>query len=265
MQKIQTKGSDGNITYWVSKDIDHDKDTVFFLHGLTADHTMFNQQVEYFKQEYNIISWDAPAHGQSRPYGSFTYENAANDLKKIIVECGLTNIILIGQSMGGYISQAFICRFPNMVKAFISIDSTPYGNYYSKSDIWWLRQIEWMSKLFPEKTLKSAMSKQNAITKYGQANMMEMVSRYSKSEICHLMGIGYAGFLEDNRELKMSCPVILMVGEKDRTGKVKVYNKEWAKRTGYELIWIPNAAHNSNVDNAKIVNEHISIFLENLN
>ena len=78
------------------------------------------------------------------------------------------------------------------------------------------------------------------------------------------MKIGYAGFLEDNRPLEIPSPAILLVGEKDRTGKVKAYNREWARRAGFPLIWIPNAAHNSNVDNPEAVNLEIKKFIKNI-
>ena len=94
--------------------------------------------------------------------------------------------------------------------------------------------------------------------------MLEMVSYYKKAELCHLMRIGYAGFLEDNKELQISCPLLLLVGEKDTTGRVKQYNKEWSKRTGTKITWIPDAAHNSNVDNPDFVNYCIGKFLMNL-
>ena len=264
MQRTKMKDSIGHIVYWKSDVFDLSRDTLFFLHGLTADHTMFAQQFPYFAASHNIIAWDAPAHGESRPYPEFTYENAANALKKILDECGVTTVTLIGQSMGGFISQAFICRYPEMVKGFVAIDSTPYGDYYSKSDLWWLRQIEWMSKLFSEKMLKSTIAKQNAVTEIGRANMAAMIDEYSKTELCHLMGIGYAGFLNDNRVCEISCPVLLVVGKMDHTGKVKAYNRTWAKRTGYPLIWIPDAAHNSNVDNPAAVNETIMHFIQNI-
>ena len=48
------------------------------------------------------------------------------------------------------------------------------------------------------------------------------------------------------------------------TGKVKAYNDAWAKHTGYPLFRIPNAAHNSNVDNPAAVNGIIADFLRNL-
>lgn len=53
------------------------------------------------------------------------------------------------------------------------------------------------------------------------------------------MGIGYTGFLEDNKELQIHCPLLLLVGEKDNTGKVKQYNKEWSKELEQRLPGFP--------------------------
>ncbi len=263
MKQSFVKNESGTVYYW-NTEIDPMKKTLFFLHGLTANHTMFEKQVNFFKDTYNVIVWDAPAHGKSRPYNNFSYENAAAVLLQILNELQIKEIVLIGQSMGGYIAQSFIARYPEKVIGFVSIDSTPFGDYYSKSDIWWLKQIEWMCKPFSEKLLKVSMAKQNAVTKVGRENMLEMVSDYEKEELCHLMGIGYAGFLDDNRELQLSCPALILVGEKDNTGKVKQYNKAWSKRAGIKITWIPNAAHNSNVDNPEFVNCCIGEFLESI-
>lgn len=265
MQERQVHTPYGNIAYWASHSFDEKRKTLFFLHGLTADHTMFEPQITFFEKDFNIIAWDAPAHGQSRPYDRFNYENAANGMKQILDEYGISKVILIGQSMGGFIAQAFICRYPDFVSAFVAIDSTPYGDYYSELDIFWLRQIEWMSKLFTEKILKSLIVRQSAITKTGKKNMKEMIDRYDKAELCQLMGAGYACFLNDNRELHISCPVLLIAAEKDKTGKVKSYNREWAKRNGFPIVWIPNARHNSNVDNPVVVNDNIMNFIKALN
>lgn len=68
-----------------------------------------------------------------------------------------------------------------------------------------------MCKLFPEKLLKKSMAKQNAVTKARQDNMLEKLREYGKLELCHLIGIGYAGFLEDNRELNITCPSLILV------------------------------------------------------
>lgn len=101
MLKSKIKDPVGEIVFWKSDVFDLSRDTLFFLHGLTADHTMFDQQFPEFEKEYNIITWDAPAHGESRPYPDFNYGNAAAGVKKILEVCGVRKVILIGQSMEG--------------------------------------------------------------------------------------------------------------------------------------------------------------------
>ena len=122
----------GTVYYWISDIWKSYRDTLFFLHGMTADHSMFQRQYEYFSGKYNIIAWDAPAHGKSRPFSDFTYEKAALIAKKILETLKLTESVFIGQSMGGFITQSVIKRYPDSVCGFIAIDSTPFGErYYS--------------------------------------------------------------------------------------------------------------------------------------
>ena len=76
--------ADGKVYYWVSENMIKDRKNLFFLHGMTGDHTMFAQQYEYFNDKYNIILWDTPAHGKSRPFNNFDYEICAISVKKNI-------------------------------------------------------------------------------------------------------------------------------------------------------------------------------------
>ena len=78
------------------------------------------------------------------------------------------------------------------------------------------------------------------------------------------MGIGYSGFLEENCDLSLEIPVLILVGENDRTGKVRQYCKAWHEKTGYPLHVIKNAAHNSNIDNYKQVNNEIEKYINTL-
>ena len=252
----------GNVFYWESETWDAGKDTLFFLHGLTADHSMFEGQIPAFAPDFNLLTWDTPAHGKSRPFANFDFGDTSEYIRSILDKHSVDQVILVGQSLGGFLSQSFIKRYPGRVKYFVSIDSTPYGfGYYSGSDIWILKQVEWMARLCPFQWMKKAMAKQVSTTRRAYENMMQMLSPYNKRELCHLMGLGYAGFLDDNCELKIPCPVLLILGEKDRTGKVAQYNKAWAGQTGYPLSIIKGAAHNVNVDKPDEVNACIRRFL----
>ncbi|MCM1524095.1 MAG: alpha/beta hydrolase [Ruminococcus sp.] len=266
MRESFIETADGRVYYFLSEKWLENAVTVIFLHGMTADHTMFEDQYGYFGKAYNIIAWDAPAHGRSRPFKDMTYPKAAKILADIMDLCSIRSAFIAGQSMGGYIAQSFIMRYPERVRGFIGIDTTPYGDgYYSPSDIFLLRRIEPLARLYPLNVLKKAMAKQVCVTSKGRENMLAMLSPYGKDELCRLMGMGYAAFLDDNRPLSIPCPVLIILGEKDRTGKVKSYCRQWAKRTGYPIEIIKNACHNSNADNPEAVNRVIDDFINKIN
>lgn len=252
----------GRTCYWVSR-CNSDINLVF-LPGLTANHRLFEKQINNFKSKYNIVVWDCPAHGKSRPYSKFTYSNVAAELKEILDIEKIEQAIFVGQSLGGMIAQYFINTYPTMALGLISIDSAPFGDYYSKTDLFWLKQLEWMCKLFPDKTLRKSMAKMCGVTSYSQNKMIEMLSDYTKNELCHLMYIGEAAFIPENVEMELPCKVLLILGEKDKVGKVSQYNKRWAEKTNYPLRVIKNAAHNSNDDQPEIINELIEDFICNL-
>lgn len=263
MKEAQLRTPRGDVWYLRSEPFRADRPTMVLLHGLTADHTLFDRQIPCFVAAYNLIVWDAPAHGRSRPYEDFSYANAAEDLKRILDDNGVARAVFIGQSMGGFIIQYFLLRYPERAEAFVGVDTCPYGErYYSKSDRWWLRQIEWMAKFYPTGLLKRSVAKQCTRSAYAFCNMRAALAPYEKNELCRLMGIGMAGFLTDNRDMQIGCPLLILCGEHDRTGKVKRYCRAWAEDTGAPLVMIPEAAHNANADNPARVNAAICAFLK---
>ena len=76
----------GTVYYWISENWSSSNETVFFFPGLTADHSMYDPQIEYFEGTYNLIVWDAPCHGKSRPYLDFSFENTSNIILRILHE-----------------------------------------------------------------------------------------------------------------------------------------------------------------------------------
>lgn len=255
----------GRVYYWIGRPGARDRGALVFLHGLTADHRLFEKQTEHFAKTWTVIAWDAPAHGCSRPYGDFSYAHCAEDLKAILDAEEIASAVLVGQSAGGFAAQFFIGRWPERASGFVSIDSCPVGAaYYSASDLWWLRQAEWMSRCFPAGALRRALSRACAATPDARESMDAMLAQYDKDELCRLMGLGFAGFRRENADLRLSCPVCLMLGDADRTGKVAQYNRAWQKKEGFPLHVIPGAAHNANADNAPEVNRLLTEFLDAL-
>lgn len=265
MDKLTEKSisSAHGTTYYWTNDI-RSCFALVFLPGLTADHSLFELQLSCFENEYKVLTWDCPCHGRSRPYDEFSYATVCGELDRILETEGVDRAVFIGQSLGGMIAQYYIDCHPEKAVGFVSIDSVPFGDYYSRSDMFWLSQLEWMCRLFPDKLLRTSMAKMCGVTERAQKRMLEMLSGYTKNELCHLMYIGEAAFIPENRNTDIRCRCILLLGERDRVGKVAAYSREWARRTGFPLIMIEGASHNANDDQPDRANAIICDFLKSV-
>ena len=145
----------GDIAYWVSRKGSPDKPWLVFLPGLTADHRLFTPQIAAFEDKANLLVWDAPSHGESRPFElAWTLDDLARWLHGILEREGIARPILVGQSLGGYIAQAYLDLFPGQAAGFISIDSAPLKRrYFHGWEIWALRHTHLMYLSIPWKTL----------------------------------------------------------------------------------------------------------------
>lgn len=258
----------GTIVYWVSKVADH-APWLVFLPGLSADHRLFDKQLEALAREYNCFVWDAPAHGQSRPFAlRFTMDDLSRYLHEIFAAEGIKSPVLIGQSLGGYIAQVYMALYPNTVSGFISIDSCSLQRkYYSWWELALLRHTKWMYLSIPWKLLLWWGILGTATTEYGRALMGEIWSVYEKVEFCELADHGYrivVEAIESGHDYTLHCPALLICGEKDAAGSAKRYNREWTKLDHIPMKWIPGAGHNSNTDAPEVVNGLIRGFVESL-
>ncbi len=265
MEHKQIQSEKGNVHYWIRKNENDSAKCIVFTHGLTANHIMFDKQVEYFSSKYTVITWDVPLHGLSRPYNNFSYKQTAIELNQILEKENIYKVILVGMSMGGYPSQMFASMFSRKVEAFVALDTTPFGTrYYSKADLWWLKQVAPMAKWFSDHMLRKSMAKSVSKTQYSYDTMLKMLKPLSKKEIIEQMGIAYGQFAIENKDIEFSFPTLILLGDSDKTGKVKKYCKDWAKHTGYPFHIIQNAAHFSNGDNPNQVNCEIERFINEL-
>lgn len=264
MEHKQINTPNGTVHYWVEA-AQGNSDCIVFTHGVTADSTMFEKQISFFSGKFTIIVWDVPMHGLSRPYQNFSYLDTARILHDILVTEKIDMAVLVGMSMGGYPSQHFAALYPNMVKGFVALDTTPIGLcYYSGSDLWWLRQVAPMARCFPSWLLRKSMALSVSRTKYSYDKMLSMLRPLSKAEIIGQMRIAYEYFPRENKDVDFKFPVLILVGENDSTGRVKAYCIEWAKRTGYPLHFIKRAKHFANGDNPEQVNYEIERFIGSL-
>lgn len=258
----------GTIHYWVSEKIDEKRHTLVFLPGLTADHRLFDKQIAHFKDKENLFVWDAPGHAASWPFAmDFTLMDKAKWLDEILKKEGIEQPVIIGQSMGGYVGQAYAQLFPEKLKGFVSVDSAPLQRQYVTGvEIWLLKRMEPVYRHYPWKSLLKSGTKGVATSEYGRKLMLDMMMEYDgdQARYAKISGQGFrilAEAMEADLPYKIQCPALLICGEHDHAGSCIRYNKAWHKNTGIPLEWIKGAGHNSNTDAPETVNALIEKIL----
>ena len=260
----------GEIHYYITK-IDREEKTLIFLPGLTADHRLFDKQIEYFEGKYSVLVWDAPGHASSWPFSfDFSLADKATWLNEIMDKEGIKEPVIIGQSMGGYLGQAYMEQFPGRLKGFISIDSAPLQRaYITGIELWLLKRMEPVYRCYPWKALLKSGSEGVATSVYGRKLMYDMMMVYDKDHkrYAKLAGHGFqmlANAIEADLPYKIDCPALLICGKEDKAGSAKSYNARWHERTGLPIVWINEAGHNSNTDQPDEINHLIEEFVLNL-
>lgn len=260
----------GDIHYWISI-TSKNSITLAFLPGLTADHRLFDKQIEYFENKYNVLVWDAPAHAASWPFAfDFDLMDKAAWLNGIFEQEEITNPVIIGQSMGGYVGQAYAQLYPDKLKGFVSIDSAPLQRkYVTGIELWLLKRMEPVYYYYPWKALLKSGSNGVAVSEYGRTLMKKMMLVYdgAKKRYAQISGHGFrilADAMEKDLAYEIKCPALLICGEQDHAGSCIRYNKAWHKNTNIPLEWIKDAGHNANTDKPETVNHLIENLIESI-
>lgn len=104
------------------------------IHGCCENNTYFNEQVLFFKDICNVLTLDLPGFGETPSVPEITIEEMAQMVNQVLVQEKIETCIVIGHSMGGYVTLAFAELFPNKLKGFGLIHSLANADTEERKD-----------------------------------------------------------------------------------------------------------------------------------
>ncbi len=94
------------------------------IHGAGDNLNAWSNQVPAFAKHYRVLTYDVRGHGQTElPDGMLTTELWVEDLYALLKALNISEMFLLGHSMGGAIALQFTLAHPTMVKALILSNS----------------------------------------------------------------------------------------------------------------------------------------------
>ncbi len=108
--------------------VEGEGEPVLLLHGFTGSLNTWNTFIQDYKHCFRFISLDLLGHGLTEaPTDRKRYEmqQAAKDIKDLLISLNIESVHLIGYSMGGRLALGFAAYYPEFVQTLILESSSP--------------------------------------------------------------------------------------------------------------------------------------------
>lgn len=98
---------------------------VVLLHGFTEDASIWTAYAALLSKQFTVLTPDLPGHGQSEAWDKpHTMEEQADMLRELLALHNISEVVLIGHSMGGYVAMAFAEAYPDSLKGLCLFHSS---------------------------------------------------------------------------------------------------------------------------------------------
>lgn len=150
-------------------------ETIMLLHGFGEDSSIFHHQQAELEKNYTVILVDLPGSGRSPalPSSDVSIETFAEVVHDIVQAEGLPTFVLVGHSMGGYITMAYAEKYADTLKAFGWMHSTAMPDSDEKI-VTRKKGIEFIQHNGAYAFLKTSIP--NLFSDYSKRNCPELIS-----------------------------------------------------------------------------------------
>lgn len=248
-----------NIYYYVMGN--RRKGTILMLHPAFADHTIFESQLDYFKDSYQVILIDMPGHGESQMNGSnVTLAQMPEIIDQLMSENDIADGHLLGVSLGSLVAQAFAVRYPHRVKSLIIVGGYSIRKVneqvlkaQKREGLKWILYL-----LFSMEKFRSYVSSVSCHTDLGREKFARGMQYFKRRSFSAMAGMKSFFINQDN---SMQNPLLIIVGEYDRKlahdAAIELHEMEKHSR----LVQLPEAGHCANADAPRTFNLVVDSFL----
>ncbi|MFT4666742.1 MAG: pimeloyl-ACP methyl ester carboxylesterase [Polaribacter sp.] len=235
---------------------------VVFLHGFCEDHRIWEPFFDSFP-DTQMICIDTPGFGHSTRAAVPDLGHMADLVAALLKKMGIDKCILMGHSMGGYISLAFAEKYGDMLMGLGLIHSSPYadgkkkkaqrlkekkfvGRHGSENYV-----AELIPKLFPKKyanpkIVKQLISQGQQYAPEGiQDALVAMRNRTDKSTVLEII----------------NCPVLIIAGEEDAVVPIEKSLAFSAYPNTCSMHFLPKTAHMGLFEKPKKCRQIINDFI----
>lgn len=102
---------------------------VVLLHGYLESIKIWESFSNDLAKDYKVIRVDLPGHGNSEIIGKVqTMDLLAGAVREVLIKEKIKKSVVVGHSLGGYVTLAFVEKFPELLVGFCLFHSHPLAD-----------------------------------------------------------------------------------------------------------------------------------------
>ena len=240
------------------------------LHAFPLHSRMWAAQIEHLATRHRVIAPDLPGFGASEAPDSmyrYTMMGFADLVAGLLKQLRLSDVVLAGLSMGGYVAFAVLRQHAERVSALVLADTRAGAD----TDLVFDRRTDQQDQVarigtttLIEELLGGLLSDR---TRAGRLDLVEHVRRLMANPPA-----GYIGALEAMKHRPdataelggIAVPTLVIVGEDDSLSPPEVARDMHERIKGSTLAVLPGAGHLSNLEAPDAFNAALDSFLAGL-
>lgn len=91
---------------------------LILLHGFCENKTIWNPFIDSLAKDFRVVSFDLPGFGENKPVKEITIEQAADEVADALKLLKIEKCVMVGHSLGGYVSLAFAEKYAQYLLGF---------------------------------------------------------------------------------------------------------------------------------------------------
>ncbi len=241
-------------------------ETVVLLHGFGEDSSIWDEQLSELKNKFELIIPDLPGSGKSEMIfkQGISIEDYANCLHAILKNEGIDQCILLGHSLGGYITLTFASIYGSMLSGFGLIHSTAFFDSDEKKHTR-KKGIQFIEEHGAGLFLKSTVA--NLFSNKSKTEKSDLIVRLTEKgyDFSNQALIQYYNAMinrQDNTHVlrKAAIPVLFIIGTEDIPAPMNdVLKQVHLPNTSFIHIF-PDVGHMSMIEDPEKLNKSLSNF-----
>lgn len=239
---------------------------VVFVHGFPFSQEMWSAQIAPTATRCWAVAYDIRGHGSSDiGDGQYTIEGHVDDLIALLDHLRIPRAVVVGLSMGGYVTLRALARHPERFLGAVLCDTRSE----SDSDEGKLKRYEAIrtvkkegSARFADDFVQLLFARESFTRKPEAVELIRTIIRRTPPLSIAGTLLALASRTDTTGSLgKISLPVLIIVGEHDVITPPASSRSLHERIRKSELHVVPDAGHMTNLENPEFFNEKLLGFL----